>query len=68
MGLTPREKAIDTYNYFRNKMPANGKVKKEGLLFIDRQLKTLEVGKDFRDTTDDVEYWQKVRNELVILK
>ena len=29
MGLTPREKAIDTYNYFRNKMPvlaANGKV------------------------------------------
>jgi len=71
MGLTPREKAIDTYNYFRNKMPvlaANGKVKKEGLIFIDRQLKTLEVGKDFRDNTEDVEYWQKVRNELVILK
>ena len=71
MGLTPREKAIDTYNYFRNKMPvlaANGKVKKEGLLFIDRQLKTLEVGKDFRDTTEDVEYWQEVRNELITLK
>ena len=71
MGLTPREKAIDTYNFFRNKMPvlaANGKAKKEGLLFIDRQLKTLEVGKEFRDTTEDVEYWQEARNELVNLK
>ena len=70
MGLTAREKAIDTYNYFRNKMPvlaANGKSKKEGLLFIDKQLKTLEVGKEFRDTSKDVKYWQDVRKELVAL-
>ena len=71
MVLTPREKAIDTYNYFRNKMPvlaANGKAKKEGLFFIDKQLKTLEVGKEFRDNTEDVGYWQKVKDELVALK
>ena len=70
MGLTPREKAIDTYNYFRNKMPvlaANVRAKKEGLLFIDKQLKTLEVGKEFRDTSKDVKYWQDVRDELVAL-
>lgn len=70
MGLSPREKAIDTYNYFRNKMPvlaANVKAKKEGLLFIDKQLKTLEVGKEFRDTSKDVKYWQDVRDELVAL-
>lgn len=70
MGLTPKEKAIDTYNYFRNKIPvlaANGKAKKEGLLFIDKQLKTLEVGNEFRDTSKDVEYWQNVRDELVSL-
>jgi len=71
MGLTPREKAIDTYNYFRKKMPvlaANGKAKKEGLLFIDRQLKTLKAAKIYIYTTEDVEYWQEVRNELVNLK
>ena len=68
MGLTPREKAIDTYNYFRTKMPANGKAKKEGLLFIDRQLKTLKAAKIYIYTTEDVEYWQEVRNELVNLK
>ena len=68
MGLTPREKAIDTYNYFRKKMDTNVKAKKEGLLFIDRQLRTLKIGEEFRDTTEDVKYWQEVRNELVTLK
>lgn len=57
--MTPKEKAIELYNKFRNTLTAttaNYRAKKIALIAVDEILKNCEI--------EDVHYWQEVKQEI----
>ena len=80
--MTPKEKAIELYNKFRNENPVmaiNIRAKKQALICIDEIIKEtpeLTPEETFIDGSCGVdffinerfEYWNKVKNELIKLK
>jgi hypothetical protein len=66
--MTPKEKAIELYNKFRNENPvmaANVRAKKQALIAVDEILKEL---KEFNVLDgygiESSEYWEQVKTEL----
>lgn len=57
--MTPKEKAIELYNKYRNELPvtfANYRAKKLALIAVDEILEAVEGKYD--------DYWQEVKQEI----
>ncbi len=62
---TPKEKAIELYNKFRNAnstMAANGYAKKQAIICVDEIIKAFDLYGN--DLMGEINYWQEVLNEL----
>ena len=65
--MTPKEKAIELYNKFRNENPvmsANIRAKKQALIAVNEIIKVLY---DTNDTDEEYGYWTDVKQELIQL-
>jgi hypothetical protein len=65
--MTPKQKAIEIYNKFRNEnsiMTANIRAKKQALICVDEILNCDFYFKTLEDSKEFTKYWYEVQQEI----